>query len=513
MNKSSRFLSQQTALIGFGFLLVLLIAGTAQKIGFRSVEDNHQRLEHLVNQNNAKFVLMTTMRDVIRKRILNLYDIVLVTGDAFELDEKMMEYNKAATEFVVARDELLKLDLSAVQRRQIEKQKATLRQARAIVNSVLEQAWDGNTEGAVENVRKARAANEGVLRELKLMRDTQQNLAREGLIESTLAYDRAKEQIRFLNISALLLSLLVIGFVIKRITTLDQALKHALDALEDANTNLENRVEEKTRALMLSQEENIRLGAELNVTRQLQKFLLPSSKELRHVDYLDIAAYMEPAAEVGGDYYDILLRENGLRIGIGDVTGHGLESCVIMLMTQTAVRALLTNIDHDVKKTMLAVNNTIYENIKRMGCEKNLTLALLDYQQIKAHGNGVLGLLHISGQHEVIIVVRALDNKLEIIDTDKLGFPIGLIKDVSPYVNDISINLYKGDVVVLFTDGITEAANEENQLFGLDNLCDAVHKHAQNSAEAIKNAIIRTVTKHIGTQEVYDDITLVVLKQ
>ncbi|MBE9040619.1 response regulator, partial [Oscillatoriales cyanobacterium LEGE 11467] len=89
--------------------------------------------------------------------------------------------------------------------------------------------------------------------------------------------------------------------------------------------------------------ENIRLSTELEITRKLQQMLLPERGELDRIEGLDISGYMEPAEDVGGDYYDVLERDGRVKIGIGDVTGHGLESGVLMIMVQTAVRTLLQN--------------------------------------------------------------------------------------------------------------------------------------------------------------------------
>ncbi|MCP4109582.1 MAG: PAS domain S-box protein, partial [Desulfobacteraceae bacterium] len=93
--------------------------------------------------------------------------------------------------------------------------------------------------------------------------------------------------------------------------------------------------------------ENLRMSTELDVTRRLQQMILPTPDELQQIEGLDIVGYMKPAAEVGGDYYDVLRHNGSVKIGIGDVTGHGLESGVLMLMTQTAVRTLLTSGEKD----------------------------------------------------------------------------------------------------------------------------------------------------------------------
>jgi serine phosphatase RsbU (regulator of sigma subunit) len=281
-----------------------------------------------------------------------------------------------------------------------------------------------------------------------------------------------------------------------------------------ANEELEMRVEQRTAELARAnseilalndrlKSENLRMSAELDVTRRLQQMLLPRERELSQISGLEIAGFMEPAEEVGGDYYDVLQHNGGVKIGIGDVTGHGLESSVLMIMVQTAVRTLLTNNKTDPTEFLSAVNRTIYDNVQRMNSDKNLTLSLLDYHQ---------GQLRLSGQHEEIIVVRA-DGFLERIDTIDLGFPIGLEADIADFVAQTQVQLQPGDVVVLYTDGITEAENLAGVHYGIERLCEVVRLNRQYSAPAIKQAVIDDVRSHIGTQKVYDDITLLVLKQ
>jgi len=249
--------------------------------------------------------------------------------------------------------------------------------------------------------------------------------------------------------------------------------------------------------------ENLRLNAEIDVTRKLQQMILPKDLELSQIKDLDIAGFMEPAGSVGGDYYDVLHSNGRVKIGIGDVTGHGLESGVLMIMVQTAVRTLLANNETDPVKFLNALNSTIYDNVQRMNSEKNLTLALLDYSD---------GILSLSGQHETLIVVRS-SGVVECIDTIDLGFPIGLESDITDFVASTRVELQPGDVVVLYTDGITEAENPTGELYGLERLCEVVKQNWQRDAADIRQAAIADLRQHIGDQKVYDDITLVVLKQ
>ena len=142
------------------------------------------------------------------------------------------------------------------------------------------------------------------------------------------------------------------------------------------------------------------------------------------------------------------------------------------------------------------------ENV-RMGADKSLTLCLLDYAD---------GEVKLSGQHEELIVVRG-DGKVGLIDTVDLGFPIGLDDDIADFIGQTTIQLVPGDGVVLYTDGITEAENEGREQYGLQRLCEVVSQHWVQSAEGIKDAVVADVEGFIGEAEIFDDITLVVLKQ
>ncbi|WP_337995762.1 PP2C family protein-serine/threonine phosphatase [Oleispirillum naphthae] len=263
-------------------------------------------------------------------------------------------------------------------------------------------------------------------------------------------------------------------------------------------------------------EENLRLGTELDVSRRLQRMLLPRPEELAEVAPLDIAAFMEPATEVGGDYYDVLADGDGVCIGIGDVTGHGLESGVVMLLAQSAVRTLVTAEEHDLPRLLDVLNRAMYQNIRRLGCEKNLSFALLDYRPRGAGEEdlpaGVAGRLHIVGQHESVLILRC-SGTIEELDTLELGLPLGLVDRIGAYTGVAAADLFPGDLVVLYSDGITEAADANGLLFGVARLKEELLRHAPAEVSAIKDAVIAAVRAHIGDAPVYDDMTLLVIRQ
>lgn len=277
--------------------------------------------------------------------------------------------------------------------------------------------------------------------------------------------------------------------------------------------NLEKLVEERTRELATANDEisalnarlkseNLRLGAELDVARHIQMMVLPKPAELGTMPTLDVAGYMEPADEVGGDYFDVLQGNGMVKIGIGDVTGHGLESGVLMLMVQSVARALQEKGGSSPTDFLEVLNRAIYKNIERTQTDKHLSLAFLDY---KAQS------ITLSGQHEEVLVMRE-DGEIDRIDTIDLGFPIGLESDISSFVATRDIPFAPGDTIILHTDGVTEAEAPDGGLFGMERLCESIRRHRNGDAKTIKDGVIADLRAHIGSQKIHDDITLVVIR-
>jgi serine phosphatase RsbU (regulator of sigma subunit) len=138
-----------------------------------------------------------------------------------------------------------------------------------------------------------------------------------------------------------------------------------------------------------------------------------------------------------------------------------------------------------------------------MDSPRNMSLGILDYAG---------GVLKLSGQHEEMIVVRA-DGKLESIDTMDLGFPIGLVEKIGEFIAQEEVLLNPGDVVVLYTDGIPEAFDINKAQYGLKRLWQVVVENRHRRAREIREAVINDVRQYIGAMKVFDDITLVVIKQ
>jgi sigma-B regulation protein RsbU (phosphoserine phosphatase) len=122
------------------------------------------------------------------------------------------------------------------------------------------------------------------------------------------------------------------------------------------------------------------------------------------------------------------------------------------------------------------------------------------------------GKLRLTGQHEEVIVVRA-SGELERVDTTALGLPVGMDEDITDFLSNTEIALESEDVVVLFTDGVTEAERTDTAQYGVERLCEIVSQNHKKTSQEIKDAIIEDLMNHIGTNKVYDDITVLVIKR
>lgn len=250
-------------------------------------------------------------------------------------------------------------------------------------------------------------------------------------------------------------------------------------------------------------DETRRLQAELDIARKIQTMVLPASAEFRVIPDLDIACIMRSADEVGGDYYDLFRIGDITVIGIGDVTGHGLSSGIIMLMAQTAIRALAECEMVSPSELLVTLNRVLFSNIARIREDRNMTLAVFFHQGHR---------FRVSGQHESFIICRE-DGKIENIDTILMGYYVGMIPDISDTVRNFDFQLNPGDLLFLYSDGVTEAENEQHEQFGMRRMLEGISRyHTMESAE-IRAKMMRDLYNFMGQREILDDITMFVIKQ
>jgi hypothetical protein len=242
-----------------------------------------------------------------------------------------------------------------------------------------------------------------------------------------------------------------------------------------------------------------RLEKELEIGARIQTCLLPKSVTIPE---LELSARMVPASEVGGDYYDAFAAGNGGYIGVGDVAGHGLTSGLVMLMVQSVVGALARKSPEAPPSDLVcALNTVLYDNIRhRLQNKEHVTFTLLRYE--------VGGKLTFAGAHEEICVYRRKLGKVELVETP--GTWLGAMRDVRKHTVDSTLQLEPGDIVLLYTDGVTEARSESGKQFGLDRLTALVENSNDLPMAALVERIYRAVADHAA--ELDDDVTLLAFR-
>jgi phosphoserine phosphatase RsbU/P len=240
------------------------------------------------------------------------------------------------------------------------------------------------------------------------------------------------------------------------------------------------------------------LWSEMEVAKRIQTSLLPQGEVLAG---FDVAATMLPAEEVGGDYYDFIPTTTGGWIMIGDVSGHGVESGLIMMMAQMSVQSVVHGAPDVTPAELLArINPVIKKNISRLGTARYMTASAI---LLRA------GQMTISGMHQDVMIYRARTATTERVKTE--GVWIGVLEDSAPYLSDVTVDLEEEDIIMLFTDGITEATNEEGEMFGEERLEALLRQYAELPVERIVDTILRAVATFQSTM--HDDMTLVVARR
>jgi len=257
----------------------------------------------------------------------------------------------------------------------------------------------------------------------------------------------------------------------------------------------QSRMRAETQASLLAQE--------MELAHKIQTCLLPTSFLNIHPDF-EIAAAMVPADEVGGDFYEIALDKSGLMwVSIGDVSGHGVTPGLIMMMAQTVHTTLTTGPGHDARNAVVRINEILYKNVsERLGERHFMTFNALRYL-----GDGKF---EHAGAHLRIIVHRRESGESELIRTR--GVYLNFRKDISKPTKNSYFELGEGDVMVLYTDGLTESENPDGEMLDISGLIRIVEKHIRLEPEAMKESIMADVLEWCDNKR-EDDMTLVIVKR
>lgn len=242
------------------------------------------------------------------------------------------------------------------------------------------------------------------------------------------------------------------------------------------------------------------LRREVEIAHQIQTAILPVSPA---VQGYEIAARMKPADDVGGDLYDILAFGDTFWVLVGDVSGHGINSGLVMMMAQSAAYAAIADDPHCTPSAVIAaVNRVIHENVRRR-------MRRDDYLTLMAARHMGEGRFVAAGMHQPIFLVRE-GGRVDVLESQ--GPWIGLAASVEPPpVPEYGFQLQAGDVAVFVTDGILEAKDAKEELYGEDRVRDVLASTEISSASQALALVFSEAERHAHEQT--DDMTAVVLRR
>lgn len=261
-----------------------------------------------------------------------------------------------------------------------------------------------------------------------------------------------------------------------------------------------NRVTESFKSVSSNLKDRDRMIEELSVASQLQRDILPLTTPI--VKGLQVVAKNKPASEVGGDSFNVFTIKDKTYIYLGDVTGHGVAAGLVMTMVNSLISAFSEMCD-SAYEIVVMVNKYIKRHIKKA---MFMTMVMLSWDSSKNK------LSYVGAGHEYILIYRADSGEVEAIQSG--GIALGMVPDNSNHVQEKEIELDYGDFVILYSDGISEARNNDDVIYGLENMKKSIRNHApEYSAEGLNYHIAKDVSDYMGEHLQDDDMTLIVIQR
>ncbi|MFC1584015.1 GAF domain-containing SpoIIE family protein phosphatase [Fibrobacterota bacterium] len=278
-----------------------------------------------------------------------------------------------------------------------------------------------------------------------------------------------------------------IGMVIETFEMYDK-LKNANDRLEENNEALTTLNEE----LNLAQE---KINRELDRARSIQKGLLP--EKFPEKLFEDIASKYIPAGKVGGDYFDCFkIKEDLLGIVIADVSGHGIAAALIMSMFKVLLKTYSPTLEQP-EQILLEINETFLHEIK----STNYVTVFYGTFNKKTRE-----LSYCNAGHPPQMLI---DRKGDCRELNSNGLFVGILDDIM--LQQESVNLNDRSRLVLFTDGITEAKNDQREMYGYEKFSKIIMESKDKTCQESLNMLMDDFSQFRNSQEILDDITLLFL--
>jgi serine phosphatase RsbU (regulator of sigma subunit) len=242
------------------------------------------------------------------------------------------------------------------------------------------------------------------------------------------------------------------------------------------------------------------LEMELEIARKIQQTLLPQQPPI--VAGLDIGIFNQPAKQVGGDYHDLIVLPTGeLGIAIGDVSGKGMPAALLMANVQASIRRCSEH-KHSPMDIMKRINDALCPICQFIEEHRFVTL----FCSILDPSSGEL--IYSNAGHNYPLVFKQNGTIYPLSASG--GIPCGILEDAC--YDEARIKLEPYDIVIFYTDGITESMNSDGIIFGEERLIDIVSKNLDLDSNAIINCMYEEISRFIVDSPQYDDMTIMAVK-
>ncbi|MDO9046650.1 MAG: PAS domain S-box protein [Methylobacter sp.] len=239
--------------------------------------------------------------------------------------------------------------------------------------------------------------------------------------------------------------------------------------------------------------------SEIKIAQRIQASLSPSAPIKSN--HFEVTGYCLPADQVGGDYFDYFYRnEDHLDMIIADVSGHSIGPALFMVETRSAIRTQASG-SATPAETLKVLNNFLFEDLDRS--DYFITLFYLQYNSTNHQ------LSFANAGHPPPLLLSLFQTECRQLDAE--GLILGVNKDV--IFEEKTTTLSSGDLILLYTDGLTEAENAEGEFFGLQRVSDILVQHAQLAPQAIIKTLLEQLKQFRRSASFNDDITLMVFKR
>ncbi|MBP1929757.1 sigma-B regulation protein RsbU (phosphoserine phosphatase) [Methanolinea mesophila] len=267
--------------------------------------------------------------------------------------------------------------------------------------------------------------------------------------------------------------------------------------LADSFNHMAADLREHVATLRRTTAEKERILKELEIAKGIQQSFLPDAAPV--LPGIDLQGFNLPAAEVGGDFYDFIpVGEEHWGLVIADVSGKGVPAALFMALSRTLIRASAAH-NPDPAESIREANRNIYLDSKT-SMFVTLFYAILDPRE--------KSLTFVNAGHNPPLLFGTGNERITLLKAK--GIALGVLDEIE--LESVEVNLKPGDIAVLYTDGVTEAANEQDEEYGVARLEKIVELSRHLSSRGIIDAVVQDVRAFAGNRPQFDDITLMVLK-